>query len=55
MYTFRNHCLSRWLHLGPVQPKEEQAAAHRQPQQEDDHLRRMVSANIFVSVTEIFS
>ena len=54
MFTFRNHSLSRWLHLGPVQPQEEQTAAHRQPQQEDDPLRRMVSVEKYFSC-EIFS
>ena len=39
---FRDRGLSRWLHLSALQPQEEQAAAHRQPQQEDDHLSGMV-------------
>ena len=40
---FRDRGLPRRLHLGALQPQEEQAAAHRQPQQEDDHLSGMVS------------
>ncbi len=31
------------MHCRPVQPQEEQAAAHHQPQQEDNHRCRMVS------------
>ena len=31
------------MHRGVVQPQEKQAAAHRQPWQEDHHCRRMVS------------
>ena len=45
---FRHHRIPRWLHSGPLQPQEEQAAAHRQPQQEDDHISGMVSHNISV-------
>ena len=44
--NFRDRRLPRWLHLGSLQPQEEQTAAHRQPEQEDDHLRRMVSSEI---------
>ena len=41
--NFRDRRLPRWLHLGALQPQEEQAAAHRQPEQEDHHLSGMVS------------
>ena len=44
--NFRDRRLPSRLHLGPLQPQEEQAAAHRQPEQEDDHLSGMVSAEI---------
>ena len=40
---FRDRGLPGWLHLGALQPQEEQAAAHRQPEQEDHHLSWMVS------------
>ena len=40
---FRDRGLPGWLHLGALQPQEEQAAAHRQPEQEDHHLSGMVS------------
>ena len=45
----RCDCLPRWLHGGAVQPEEEQAAAHRQPWQEDHHCRRMVSTIYIVA------
>ena len=44
--NFRDRRLPSRLHLGPLQPQEEQAAAHRQPEQEDDHLSGMVSSEI---------
>ena len=40
---FRDRGLPGWLHLGALQPQEEQAAAHRQPEQEDHYLSWMVS------------
>ena len=50
---FRDRGLPRWVHLGALQPQEEQAAAHRQPQQEDHHLSGMVSSeNHFVFEAE---
>ena len=42
--NFRDYRLPSWLHSGPLQPQEEQAAAYRQPEQEDDHLCGMVSS-----------
>ena len=39
----RCDCLPRGVHGGAVQPEEEQAAAHRQPWQEDHHRCWMVS------------
>ena len=44
--NFRDYRLPSWLHSGPLQPQEEQAAAYRQPEQEDDHLSGMVSSEI---------
>ena len=40
---FRDRGLPCRLHLGALQPQEEQAAAHRQPEQEDDYFSGMVS------------
>ena len=42
--NFRDNRLPSGLHSGPLQPQEEQAAAYRQPEQEDDHLCGMVSS-----------
>ena len=42
-HIFRNHRLPSRVHAGAVQPEEEQAAAHHQPQQEDHYLGRLVS------------
>lgn len=46
MFPARRDRLPGGLHGGPLQPQEEQAAAHRQPGQEDHHCRRLVSRKI---------
>jgi hypothetical protein len=43
-YSYFRYCgVPGGVHRRPVQPQEEQAAAHHQPQQEDNHRCRMVS------------
>ena len=46
MMIYRDCGVPGRLYGGPLQPQEEQAAAHHQPQQEDHYSGRMVSVLI---------